>query len=61
MDNWKTDYNREYMRAYREAHPEKIREQNRKAAAAYRARKKDTQHIQHPKRKTPVSELLECT
>ena len=41
MDEWKKDYNREYMKRYREEHPEKTKEQNRKAAAAYRARKKD--------------------
>ena len=45
MDAWKTDYNREYMKRYREEHPEKTKEQNRQAAAAYRARKKDTSHL----------------
>ena len=45
MNEWKKDYNREYMKRYREEHPEKTKEQNRKAAAAYRAKKKDTSHF----------------
>lgn len=40
MEEWKKDYMREYMKQYRAEHREKTRAQDRKAAAAYRTRKK---------------------
>ena len=53
MEEWKKDYMREYMKQYRAEHKEKTRAQDRKAAAAYRTRKKLSADFSDHKKEDP--------